>query len=49
MARFEEVEKVLERPSKRLATLSSTPIDALIEEFYSYSEHREMDLFHTPY
>ncbi|MFP1649462.1 MULTISPECIES: hypothetical protein [Enterococcus] len=46
---FEEVEKVLERPSKRLATLSTTPIDALIEEFYSYSEHREMDLFHTNY
>jgi len=46
---FEEVEKVLKRPSKRLATLSTNPIDVLIEEFYSYSEHREMDLFHTPY
>lgn len=46
---FEEVEKVLERPSKRLATLSTTPIDTLIDEFYSYSEHREMDLFHTNY
>lgn len=46
---FEEIEKEFSKIYSRPATPTTKPIDSLIEEFNSYSEAQEIDLFHHPY